>query len=230
MRYKLLIFDLDNTVFDYNKAENYALEKTLARFNCPSTESLKESYRVINEQTWQQLEQGDITSEELRVMRFEKFADVHNLDWNAAEVSSIYLENLGLGGFLVNGADPLLFDLKKDFRLASVTNGISDVQRARLSNSPFDGFFDPLIISDEVGVAKPNPGIFEILLDKSGITDKKSVLMIGDSLSSDIAGAAAAGIDSCWFNPSGIKSDGSNPADYVITELTEIKDIVYRKE
>ena len=101
------------------------------------------------------------------------------------------------------------------------------MQRARLSNSPFDGFFDPLIISDEVGVAKPTPRIFEILLEKAGITDKTSVLMIGDSLSSDIAGAAAAGIDSCWFNPSGSDSDEGSAADYMIKQLSEIKDIVY---
>lgn len=230
MRYKLLIFDLDNTVFDYNKAENFALEKTLTFFNCAATESLKESYRVINEQTWQLFEKGEITSEELRIIRFEKFAVVHGLNWNASDVSRIYLKNLGLGGFLVDGANPLLFELKDDFRLASVTNGISNVQRARLSNSPFDGLFDPLVISDEVGVAKPNPRIFEILLEQAGITDKTSVLMIGDSLSSDIAGAAAAGIDSCWFNPSGLNNNEGSAPDFIITKLSEIKDIIYREK
>ena len=168
MIYKLLIFDLDNTVFDYNKAENFALDKTLREYGCTVTDALKESYRVINEQTWKRFEKGEISSNQLRTQRFEKFAEAHGFSWDSSEVSTEYLKNLGLGGFLIDGAEALLFELKNHFRLASVTNGISDVQRARLKNSTLDGIFNPLVISDEVGVAKPDPRIFDILLEKSG--------------------------------------------------------------
>ncbi len=230
MKYRLLIFDLDNTIFDYNRAENFALGKTLSAFGCDPTEDLKASYREINEQTWQRLEKGEITSEELRTIRFEKFAEAHSLDWDAQQISRIYLENLGLGGFLIEGADTLLFEIRNDFIIASVTNGISDVQRARLSNSTLNGFFNPLIISDEVGVAKPDPGIFNILLEKAGFDDRRSVLMIGDSLTSDIAGAAAAGIDSCWYNPDGISPDPEITPEYMVSELNDVKEIIYREE
>ena len=230
MKYKLLIFDLDNTVFDYNRAENFALDKTLKTYGLNPSDDLRESYRIINEQTWQRLERGEITSMQLRLMRFEEFGSVHGIKWNAAEVSRIYLDNLGLGGFLIEGADTLLFELERNFRLASVTNGISDVQRARLKNSPLDGMFKPLIISDEVGVAKPDPGIFEVLLEQAGVEDRTDVLMIGDSLSSDIAGAVAAGIDCCWYNPSGITAGNDVHPDYEISVLSDVKQIVLREE
>jgi len=226
MKYKLLIFDLDNTLFDYNMAENYALDKTLSFFGMPATEEYKESYRIINERNWQKLERGEITSEQLRIIRFEEFGKTHGMVWDSAEVSRIYLEYLGQGGFIIEGSDLLLDQLKDKFRLASVTNGISDVQRARLKNSPFDGYFDPLIISDEVGVAKPDPGIFRILFEKAGIIDKESVLMIGDSLSSDMKGAQAFGIPSCWYNPNDLSSDSLISPDYTVKNLDEIRDIV----
>lgn len=226
MKYKLLIFDLDNTIFDYNMAENYALDKTLRHFEIEPEESLKESYRIINEENWQKLERGEISSLQLRTMRFEQFGIHHGFKWESSEVSRIYLENLGMGGFVIEGAEVLLNELKKIYPLAAVTNGISDVQRSRLSNSPFDGYFDPLIISDEVGIAKPDPGIFRILFERAGLTEKESVLMIGDSLSSDIRGAAAFGIPSCWYNPAGQNTDGTVCPDFIIKNLDEIRDIV----
>ncbi len=230
MRYKLLIFDLDNTVLDYDRSEEFALDKTLTSLGFEPDEDLKESYRSINEQMWQRLEKGEITSEQLRIMRFTRFAEIHGIDWNPSKVSTIYLDNLGLGGFLVTGAESLLFELKKDFRLASITNGISDVQRNRLSNSPLEGIFEPLLISDEVGISKPDPGIFRLMMEQTGIKNPSDILMIGDSLSSDIAGASAVGIDSCWYNPSGLElQDGINPT-YIISVLEEVKKIVYMEK
>ena len=230
MRYQLLIFDLDNTVFDYDKAENFALDKTLRHFGCPVTAGIKESYRTINEETWQRFERGEITSVRLRTERFEKFGAYHGFVWEAEEVSSIYLENLGLGGFIFEGVESLLFELSKDFRLAALTNGISDVQRARLANSPFKNLFKPLIISDEVGIAKPDRKIFDILLEQAGINNRNSVLMTGDGLSSDIAGAIAAGIPNCWYNPGGLEAPDDIRPDFIIERLSDVKDIVYREE
>lgn len=228
MKFKFLIFDLDNTVFDYNRAEDFALEQTFTQLNCPVDEELKSSYREINERTWKRFEKGEISSKQLRVIRFEVFSKTHNLNWNAEEVSSIYLENLGRGGFLIEGADKLLFEIEKDFIIASVTNGISDVQRSRLKNSPLNNFFKNLVISDEVGVAKPDPEIFRILFDKAGFKNKSEALMIGDSLSSDIAGAAAFGIASCWYNPHGLSAEGDVRPDYEIKNLEQLKSIIYR--
>ncbi|HAK45667.1 MAG TPA: noncanonical pyrimidine nucleotidase, YjjG family [Spirochaeta sp.] len=230
MKYQLLIFDLDNTLFDYNKAENFALDKTLIHFGCSATAEIKESYREINEQTWQKYERGEITSEQLRFQRFESFGEAHGFDWDAFEVGSLYLKNLGLGGFILAGTEELLCRLKPDFRMAACTNGISDVQRSRLAHSPFEGFFEPLIISDEVGFAKPDPEIFRILLDKAGITDKSTVLMIGDSISSDISGAIAAGLPCCWYNPYAAEWPLVAGPDFIINELSDLESIVYLEE
>ena len=227
MKYELLIFDLDNTIFDYNKAENFALEKTLKYLGCPAGEEIKESYRVINEETWQRYESGEITSLQLRTQRFERFGEHHGFNWDAAEVSKLYLENLGRGGFLLDGVEPLLRSLSADFPLAALTNGIADVQHARLANSTLKDLFYPVIISDEVGVAKPDPAIFEILLEKADIKDRESVLMIGDSLTSDIAGSIAAGIACCWYNPNGSVLPTDVKPDFIVKSLSDVKDIVY---
>ncbi len=229
MKYRLLIFDLDNTIFDYNAAENNALKLTFEYFNLSVTEKLKLSYREINERFWQQLEKGEISSEQLRVFRFEKFGQVHGIEWNAAEVSRVYLGNLGRGVFLVDGAEALLSGLRDVFRIGAVTNGISDVQRSRIGYSPFADLFDPLVISDEVGAAKPDPAIFEIFLEKAGIENRSEILMIGDSLTSDIAGAAAAGIPSCWFNPAKMPLPENCTAkpDFIIDKLGKVADIVF---
>ncbi|MDC7227419.1 MAG: YjjG family noncanonical pyrimidine nucleotidase [Spirochaetales bacterium] len=230
MVYRLLIFDLDNTIFDYDRAENFALDKTFEQFGLQTSDEIKLSYREINEQNWKLFEKGEISSEKLRVKRFEDFGEAHGFRWNALDVSSAYLKNLGLGGFIIDGADELLLRLKADFMLAGLTNGISDVQRSRLANSPFEGIFNPIIISDEVGVAKPDPAIFALLLEKAGVSNKTEVLMIGDSLSSDIAGAIASGVPSCWYNPAGGEQPVNIKPDFIINSLSEVFEIVYREE
>ena len=226
MKYKVLIFDLDNTLLDYDRTENYALDKTLVFYGIEPSQQLKESYRTINEENWKLFEKGEISSETLRVRRFDQFGDFHGFGWNAAEVSRNYLKFLGEGGFLLDGARPLIDDLRQDFRLVSVTNGISDVQRDRLRNAGLEDVFSPLVISDEVGFAKPDERIFAFLCEKAGIEDRREALMIGDSLSSDIRGALNAGIPCCWYNPAGYElPEGFNP-DFIISNLDEIRDIV----
>jgi len=111
--------------------------------------------------------------------------------------------------------------------MALITNGLKSVQEPRLASSGLDRFFSPIVISEDVGVAKPHPVIFERVLDHHPGVKRDQVLMIGDSLSSDIAGAHAAGLDSCWYNPSGTRRTEDEPAPtYTISRLEHILDIL----
>ena len=103
-----------------------------------------------------------------------------------------------------------------------VTNGIGSVQRGRMERSPIRAYIRGLIISEEVGAAKPDPRMIEAALRAVGCADRARALMLGDSLTSDIAGAEAAGVDSCWFNPSGAKNESVHRPTYEIRRYEQL--------
>ena len=136
------------------------------------------------------------------------------------------MEALGRQTQLLPGAEAVVRDLSSRFRLLLATNGIAVVQRPRFAGSSIRRYFEDVVISDEIGVAKPQTGFLEEAFSRMGEPSKSEVLMIGDSLSSDIAGGVNFGVDTCWFNPDGFALDGSPKPTYEIADLTEIDAIV----
>lgn len=221
--YELLIFDADGTIFDYERAEVWAFEKMCQDFSLPDTPNLLETYRVINSAIWKEFEAGTIDAAGLKVERFARLADTSGLDLDPAAVSEDYLERLSETGFLLEGTHEVLTQLRERYRLALLTNGITHTQEGRLERSDTGKYFDPIVISEQTGLQKPDPRIFGYLFERAGFTDKDRALMIGDSLSSDIAGARAFGIDSCYLNQKQIASDAPT---FEITSLYDLLDIL----
>lgn len=126
------------------------------------------------------------------------------------------------------GAGDLIRELAKDFGLVLATNGIADVQHRRIKASGLEPSFRGLVISDEIGVAKPHPDFFHVVFSTMGQPCRSEVLMVGDSLSSDISGGEAFGIDTCWFNPKGRSNDASVRPTYEIQELHEVHTILHQ--
>ena len=226
MKYKLIILDLDNTIFDFTKAETVALEQTLRFFRIPITDNLKNSYYEINSKFWKDFENKIIEVNEIKNMRFLNFCQVNDLNVDAKKMSRLYLENLAKTNFLIDGSLELLEKLSQQYLLSVITNGISFVQKARLENTKIRKYFKSIVISEDVGVSKPNPEIFDILLKNFKNIRKSSILMIGDGLSSDIAGANNAGIDSCWYNPNKITGNISIKPVYTVSNYSEIEKIL----
>jgi YjjG family noncanonical pyrimidine nucleotidase len=229
MTYRWLMFDADGTLFDYDAAEGKALRRTLAIFGLPYNGQVLDIYRRINGQLWLDLEQGLTTRDELRLTRFSHLFAAIAGDHPApaaGEFSRAYLETLGNCADLMPGAATLLGALHGSYNLALITNGFANVQRSRLSRSGLAHYFDPVVISDEVGVAKPDPRIFDLALERMRCPARSEVLMIGDSLSSDIAGAVSYGIDACWYNPEERAADADLAARYEIRALGELLDIL----
>jgi 2-haloacid dehalogenase len=215
MPYTWFLFDADGTLFDYDKSEPVALANTFAQFGYAFDAAYLDAYRTINGQLWRDFELGTIEQERIKVLRFERLLAAIGLSsaLDATMFSARYLENLGGCTDLIDGAELLIAALRGTVHLALITNGLQSVQRSRLARSSIGGAFEVVVISEEVGHSKPHSGIFDVAFDRMGYPSKDEVLMIGDSLTSDIKGGCDYGIDTCWYNPTG----ASHPMDISIT-------------
>jgi 2-haloacid dehalogenase len=224
--YPWLWFDADGTLFDYNRAEGIALEQTFHSIGIPFDDEYLDVYRRINQGLWQALERREITPAVLPVRRFELLREALQLDYSPIRMSAAYLEHLALRTELIDGAYEVLHALHTTCRIAVVTNGLQDVQRRRLAHSEIRDFISELIISEEVGAAKPEPAFFATAFARLGSPAKSEVLLIGDSLSSDIQGGADYGLDTCWYNPSGEPRPGALPITYEIAHLRDLLELL----
>jgi YjjG family noncanonical pyrimidine nucleotidase len=224
--YKWIVFDADGTLFDYDRSELAALAHTFGTYNLDFDANVHRAYREINGRLWKAFENGAIASEKLRVQRFEELSAALGLNFNPAQFSTDYLNSLGDQCHLLPGAHDLIRHLARDIRLALATNGIGGVQRTRIAASSIGHFFEALAISEEIGVAKPDPEFFRELFSRMGDPDRAEVLMVGDSLTSDIKGGAGFGIHTCWYNPG--KHANPTPVEptYEIRKLEEVIEII----
>ena len=224
MPYQWLLFDVDNTLLDFDQTEALALESNFAQHGLPFPPEAKQRYHAINHSYWQRLERKEVTPEILRTGRFQDLFDELGVQFDAELFASSYLAQLGQQAPLMEGVMELLRGLNGRFQLGIITNGLADVQHPRLEKSGLKSYFSPIIISQEVGISKPNPGIFDAAFAQMDQPAKNEVLMIGDSLSSDILGGINYGIDTCWLNPNGKTTD--LPITYEIKTLHQLKDIL----
>lgn len=224
MRYKKIIFDLDNTILDFRDTEEKALKKIIDNYELPYTKETVETYKEINHSLWRKLEQGTISREELFASRFALFLEKFDLHVDGKKVDDFFSENLGEGFKMMEHAHELLTVLKKNgYQLYAGTNGVAKTQWKRLAGADLIPFFEEVFISEEIGVEKPDPQFFEHIFDTLNTSNKDDFLMIGDSLTSDIKGANNAGIDSVWYNFSN-KTVSTETVDstYTIINLLEL--------
>ena len=226
-KYELILFDLDGTLFDYNRAEEYALKNSLESFgiDCDFSSCLAE-YRKINRSVWREFERGMIGLEDLRLKRFDVLFDNSNVKKNIEEFSKKYLYFISKTSFINEGAEEIVSYLRSDYKLALATNGIYSVQYERLKRSSLSPYFDIFVVSEEIGFAKPTPDFFNYVFKKASHSDKNTALIVGDSLSSDIKGGINFGIDTCWFNPEKVIKEVDLSPTYEIEKLAQVKDII----
>ena len=224
--YKFLIFDADHTLFDFDKAEKEAIDKVMMDFGIAKNPSLLLEYKKINHHLWERYEKNEITQDKIKFERFRLFFNKIGCHADYKKGAESYLIYLSEGCYLFDGALDLIINLKKEFKLGLLTNGISNVQHPRIEKSALNGMFDATVISGDVGISKPNAGIFRILSKKAGFHEKKEMIMIGDSLSSDIKGGINYGIDTCWFNPKKNINLTNIKPKYEIFNLEEIYKII----
>lgn len=221
--YDWLWFDADGTLFNFNRAEELALKQVFQLINVPFQDEYASLYKEINQQLWHALEKQEITPAVLQVRRFELLLQALHVEYSASQLSDEFLRQLAACGDLLEGAFELLKALSGSSQIAIVTNGLQAIQRGRLAHSEIRDFVAELIISEEVGAAKPKTEFFEAASARTGNPPKSAVLIIGDSLSADIQGGANYGIETCWYNPLG----ESRPAGVHITyEIRHLRDLL----
>jgi 2-haloacid dehalogenase len=226
MRYKWLMFDADGTLFDYDKAEATALRRTFREVGCRYDPAFHGAYRQINAELWLEFERGGISQGRLRIERFERLFKAFDIGCDTQTFSACYLRNLAKGADLVDGAEEVIKALAKKVGLLLITNGLAEVQRPRFARSALQTYFADVVISEEVGAAKPRQEIFDVAFQRMGSPAKNEVLIVGDSLTSDMKGGSDYGIDTCWFNPAQRSHDGATPIRYEIRNLAEVLSLV----
>ncbi len=222
--YVHLLFDADDTLFDFTAAEDHAITKTLLHFEVEPSPEHKALYHTVNAQLWELFNKGGIDQEDLAHQRFRLLLSRLELEGDAQAWNLYYRQALGSCAILLPGAENLCRKLSARYTLSLITNGLGDVQRKRLAASPLERYFeDRVFISGEMGCRKPEKRYFEIVLDALGCRRKTGqVLVIGDSLSSDIRGAFNAQLDSVWLNRKGERAYPVKPT-YEITGYPDLE-------
>lgn len=229
---RVILWDIDNTLLSFNKAEIAALSKDFAEFGLGEfTEELLKEYEVINKRRWQALERGEMTKPEVTVGRFVEFFGIHGWDMSIAQAfDRRYQELLGEYVYFNDDAYEIVKDLKGKVLQCATTNGTKLAQTGKLKNSGLGELFDLVFISEDVGAEKPAKEFFDkVLADievKIGEFQLDEVLLVGDSLTSDIKGANNAGVKACWYNPAGVDCDKEVQIDYEIKDLHEVYEIL----
>lgn len=220
-----LLFDLDNTLLDFNQAERIAVSKTLKHFNIDPKEAVLKRYSELNQMQWKLLEQGKISRDQVKLRRFQILFNELETNASAEEAALMYETLLAYGHYFMDGAAELLKTLYSKYRLFLVTNGTLSVQKGRLKSAGISRYFENIFISEELGYNKPSIEYFDCCFSKIPDFHKKTAVIIGDSLTSDIQGGINAGIRTIWFNPGHDKAVDIFP-DYEFDNLRKLPELL----
>ncbi len=223
--YKIILIDIDDTLLDFQKSEDLAIRKTIETLNIIPTDELVLQYKNINLKYWKMFERREIEREKLLVERFKEFCEILNItNSDFSKLNETYFSYLSSVPFEIDGAEAFLKKLARDYEIYAITNGVKRVQTKRLSLVNITKYLRKIYISEEIGYQKPDIEFFEYVLKDLNIKNKEEVLIIGDSLTSDIQGGINANIDTMWYNPHYKHSDMKY--NYEIHNYEEFKKIL----
>ncbi len=222
-----ILFDLDNTILDFDKAEEIALTKTFRELHINPTKQMMSRYSEINLAQWKLLEQGKITRDEVKTRRYSLLFQEFGIESSADQAEEIYEKDLGIGHYFLDGAEELLRDLHNQYHLYIVTNGTASVQRGRIKSAGLRNYCQDIFISEVIGFNKPRREYFDCCFAKIPEFCKDRCIIVGDSLTSDIQGGINAGIRTIWFNHDHIDNISDVHPDYTINSLNELQAVLH---
>jgi len=219
VKYQWILFDADETLFHFDAFAGLQLMFSRHDYHFDNREY--DEYQSINLPLWQQYQQGSINAKQLQISRFTPWAGKLNV---AAEtLNSAFMQAMADICTPLPGATELITALKGRAKLGIITNGFTELQQIRLERTGFADAFSPLVISEQVGVAKPHIDIFNHAFGLMGHPPKQHILMVGDNPHADIQGGINAGIDTCWLNRHGAaRPEGITP-HHEVSSLAQLQ-------
>ena len=224
--YSILLFDADNTLFNFNAGNRRAFSEVCHICHLPDTDELFHAYEAVNAEMWSAFDRGECTKDFLVVERFRLFLERAGLQADPVQCNKIHLSTLATNTVLLPHALEVCRTLAQTHSLYIVTNAVAAVQKARLAASDLRPYITDAFISEDAGASKPSVAYFDYVFSRiPGIT-RENCLLIGDSPSSDLQGANNYGIPCCWYNPRGLARPDGMRIDYEIRDLPELLPIV----
>lgn len=224
-KYTTLFCDVDNTLLDFYKAESTAIEQLFANYGIDNSKQSISLYSRTNEKYWKLFEKGEMTKEQILVERFAETLRLMGEDRDSVSMNKDYFYLLSTCHFLIDGADRVLASLKeKGYNIYATTNGVARTQYKRIGESALAPYFDDIFVSETAGAQKPSREYFDYALSQSAEKDRSKILVIGDSMSSDIKGGIDSGFDTCWYNAFG--EEKLYEPTYIITDLQELNTLL----
>ncbi len=223
--YKAIFLDIDDTVFNFKRCSKGALEKTFSEMELEYDESIYKAFNEIDEGLWVKQKRNELSVDEVLNVRFVQLKEKLGLDYDSDLFKMNFGYSLGEQCIMEPGIEEVLERLSADYRIYAASNGVLVMQENRLQLAGLRKYFTDLFVSDDIGYAKPDINYFKECLNRAGLAISE-VLMVGDSLASDIAGANIAGIESCWYNPYSLENKSEVEADMEISHLNDLAGIL----
>lgn len=221
-----IFIDLDETLLDFHRAEREAVSEAMLHFGIEPTRQNLELYSKLNIAQWKLLEQQKLTLPEVKCRRFELLFNELGCKASPTAAAEYYEEQLAEGAYPLPGAEDALKTLCGGYRLFLASNGTQRVQERRLFKTGFGRYFEKAFVSEEIGFFKPDSRYFEACFAQIDGFDKSKAVMVGDSISSDIAGGKDAGIKTVWLNRFGAENESKIVPDYEIDDISVLPELI----
>ncbi|WGE88729.1 pyrimidine 5'-nucleotidase [Actinobacillus arthritidis] len=222
MRYEWVLFDADETLFSFNSY--LGLKSMLKRYAIDFTQQDYDEFQAVNKPLWVAYQNNEITAKDIQTRRFAKLS--HQTGIDALQLNQELMAEMALVSKPLDGVMDMLKQLYGKVKLGIITNGFTELQQKRLINTETEKFFEIVVVSEQIGAAKPDRQVFDYAFALMDQSDRTKVLMVGDTLASDILGGNNAGIDTCWFNPTKSKNETQIRSTYEISSMSQLVEII----